>query len=170
MIVELSGVYALECVHRDLHGKRLTEPLHVQMVCCWLYGRVGPPRWVQLGTWQRQIGIFFSFKPTFCCLVSVLHLVWSRPGCAGVVPVRCTTVGLLLLLPVAHRHQLQRMLKHSAHDQANLENAVTHFPYFSVFGITSGNWKIIQVLPATCICSMVSMSRVSVYYECERKW
>ena len=32
MIVELCDVYAIECVHRDLHGKRLTEPVHVQML------------------------------------------------------------------------------------------------------------------------------------------
>jgi hypothetical protein len=39
---------------------------------------------------------FLSFNVTFCCLVSVPHLVWSRPSPAGVVPVRCTAVGLLL--------------------------------------------------------------------------
>jgi len=43
------------------HGRRLTEPMHVQKVCFWLYGSVGPPRRVQLCTWQLKTGTCVKF-------------------------------------------------------------------------------------------------------------
>jgi len=43
--------------------------------------------------------------------------------------------------------------RHSAHDQANLENEVKHFPYFSILGITPGKWKL-------CKCCVMYIQNV----------